>query len=75
MVDAIYERSRYEASIDYSKPLEPALTPEQAAWLQQRLRPEATPTRPRTAASADAPPLMPHSANSSIRGCSRTSQC
>ncbi len=46
MVDAIYQRSRYKESIDYTKPLVPPLTPEQAAWLQQRLPLEATATRP-----------------------------
>jgi hypothetical protein len=45
MVDAIYERSRYEESIDYTKPLAPPLTPEQAAWLRQRLQPDATATK------------------------------
>jgi hypothetical protein len=36
LVDAIYERSRYSADIDYSQPLVPPLTAEQTAWLQQR---------------------------------------
>ena len=53
MVEAIYERSRYEQSIDYTTPLEPPLTPEQAAWLGTRLRAESpskpVPTRPRRA--------------------------
>jgi len=47
MVDAIYKRSRYEESIDYTRPLEPPLTSEQAAWLQQRLQPEAPATQRR----------------------------
>jgi hypothetical protein len=46
IVDAIYERSRYEESIDYTKSIAPPLTPEQAAWLRQRLRPEAAATKP-----------------------------
>ncbi len=37
MIDAIYARSRYEASIDYSRPLDPPLDAEQAAWMQARL--------------------------------------
>ena len=38
MVDAIYQRSRYERSIDYTKPLDPPLGPEETEWLRQRLR-------------------------------------
>jgi hypothetical protein len=45
MVEAIYARSRYDTSIDYTKPLVPPLTPPQAAWLEERLRP-GSPTRP-----------------------------
>jgi hypothetical protein len=41
LVDAVYERSRYGRRIDYTKPLTPPLTPEQSAWLQNRLRGEA----------------------------------
>jgi hypothetical protein len=37
-IEAIYQRSRYERSIDYSKPLSPPLSPEAAAWLQQQLQ-------------------------------------
>jgi Protein of unknown function (DUF4058) len=40
MIEAIYERNRYEDSIDYMQPLDPPLSSEQASWLQQRLRPE-----------------------------------
>lgn len=36
LVEAIYERSRYSTDIDYAKPLEPPLSPEQTAWLQRR---------------------------------------
>jgi hypothetical protein len=38
MIDSIYRRSRYERSIDYSKPLSPPLKPAEARWLEQRLR-------------------------------------
>jgi hypothetical protein len=46
MVDAIYARSGYERSIDYTKPLTPPLAAEDAAWLEQRLPgPAARPKR------------------------------
>ncbi len=38
MIDAIYQRSRYERSIDYSKPLIPSLGAADTAWLKQQLR-------------------------------------
>jgi hypothetical protein len=38
MVDAIYHRSRYEQSIDYTRPLDPPLGPDETAWLAWRLR-------------------------------------
>jgi hypothetical protein len=38
MIDAIYERSRYERSIDYRKPLTPPLDAGETAWLKQRLQ-------------------------------------
>jgi hypothetical protein len=38
MIDAIYQRSRYERSIDYSKPLTPPLNAGEAAWLKQQLQ-------------------------------------
>jgi hypothetical protein len=38
MLDAVYQRSRYERSIDYTKPLDPPLGPEETAWLQEQLR-------------------------------------
>jgi len=37
MIDAIYERSRYQRSIDYGKPLNPPLAAGDIAWLQKRL--------------------------------------
>jgi hypothetical protein len=46
LIDAIYERGRYREDIDYAQPLTPPLTEEQTAWLQQRLRAEATPEEP-----------------------------
>jgi Protein of unknown function (DUF4058) len=38
MIDAIYERSRYARSIDYRKPLTPALDAAGAAWLEQQFQ-------------------------------------
>ncbi len=47
-VESIYASSRYADDIDYSQPLNPPLTPEQAAWLDKRLHPEPPkPRRPR----------------------------
>jgi hypothetical protein len=43
LVASIYQRFRYARSIDYTRPLTPPLSPEDAAWCQQRLR---TRTRP-----------------------------
>lgn len=37
MIEAIYARSRYYRSIDYSKPLTPPLSDEEAKWLEQEL--------------------------------------
>lgn len=41
LIAAVYERSRYARRLDYSKPLTPPLPPEEAAWLEQRLRSDA----------------------------------
>jgi len=38
MIDAIYRRSRYERSIDYSKPLTPPLAAAETRWLKQQLQ-------------------------------------
>jgi hypothetical protein len=38
LIEGIYERSRYGADIDYSRPLAPPLAAEEAAWLAKRLR-------------------------------------
>lgn len=38
IIDGIYESSRYYRSIDYSKPLSPPLSPEDSAWLKDRLQ-------------------------------------
>lgn len=38
MIDAIYVRSRYERSIDYTRPLTLPLTAEESAWLAERLQ-------------------------------------
>jgi uncharacterized protein DUF4058 len=43
-VEAIYARSRYERDIDYRQPLNPPLTPAEAAWLAERLRQRQGPT-------------------------------
>jgi hypothetical protein len=43
MIEAIYLRSRYGRSIDYTKPLAPPLSPEETAWLKQQLRARRTP--------------------------------
>lgn len=43
LLDKIYQTSHYERSIDYTRPLTPPLSPEDAAWCRQRLR---TRTRP-----------------------------
>jgi hypothetical protein len=37
-IEAIYARSRYERDIDYRLPLNPPLSPAEAAWLEERLR-------------------------------------
>jgi hypothetical protein len=38
MIDAIYQRSRYERSIEYDKPSTPPLDAAAAAWLEQQLK-------------------------------------
>ncbi len=38
MIEAIYERSRYGRSIDYTRPLSPPLGPDDTAWLERRRR-------------------------------------
>jgi hypothetical protein len=38
MFDAIYQRFRYERSIDYKKPLTPPLAAADSTWLKQQLR-------------------------------------
>jgi hypothetical protein len=48
MIEAVYERSRYAARLDYSKPPTPPLGPEEAAWLEGRLRREEKPAKPRS---------------------------
>jgi hypothetical protein len=49
LIEAIYERSRYGDDIHYEQSLDPPLTAEQTAWLQQRLqgRKDAGTTTPR----------------------------
>jgi hypothetical protein len=38
LINSIYQRYRYERSIDYTRPLTPPLEPEQAAWLAQQVK-------------------------------------
>jgi hypothetical protein len=38
LIVSVYEESRYAQSIDYRKPLSPALGPEEATWLGERLK-------------------------------------
>jgi hypothetical protein len=38
LVAAIYARSHYDRDLDYARPLQPALTEEDSAWLAERLR-------------------------------------
>jgi len=38
LVAAIYARSRYNRDLDYSRPLQPALTGDESAWLAEQLR-------------------------------------
>jgi hypothetical protein len=38
LITAIYQRSKYERSIDYTKPLVPPLAQEVAAWMKQLLK-------------------------------------
>src|SRR5581483_2259371 len=51
MIELIYEVSRYDVTIDYRKPLDPPLPPEDAAWLAEALKaqeaaqPAASPPR------------------------------
>ena len=35
MIEAIYQRSHYERSIDYTQPLMPPLSPDELAWLNR----------------------------------------
>src|SRR5258708_4645386 len=38
LVEAVYQRSRYEVDVDYRQPLTPPLTEDEAAWLEGRRR-------------------------------------
>lgn len=38
MIDTIYSRYRYARDIDYSRPLDPPLSPEDTAWLSERIK-------------------------------------
>jgi hypothetical protein len=47
MIEAVYERSRYGRRLDYAKPLDPPLAPEQLDWLQGQLREREQPDAPK----------------------------
>ena len=38
LVEALYEERHYDVDVDYSKPLRPALSAEENAWLQAQLQ-------------------------------------
>lgn len=38
LIAAVYARSRYDRRLDYSRPLQPALTEDESAWLAEQLR-------------------------------------
>jgi hypothetical protein len=38
LVEVVYDRSHYDRIIDYQRPLNPPLSPSEAAWLQERLQ-------------------------------------
>ena len=43
LMEAVYARSHYDRDIDYRRPLDPPLTADQAAWLEDRLREQQGP--------------------------------
>jgi hypothetical protein len=45
LIEGIYQRYRYERSIDYGNTLTPPLSAEETAWLDQWLRARAKPRR------------------------------
>jgi Protein of unknown function (DUF4058) len=38
LLNQVYQRARFDLAIDYSEPLKPALSPEDAAWVEATLR-------------------------------------
>lgn len=38
LIAAVYSRSRYDRRLDYTRPLQPALTEQESAWLAEQLR-------------------------------------
>ena len=62
MIDAIYQRSRYERSIDYSKPLNPPLDAAETAWLEKQLQAKRSPfiTARRSQTPTEDPELCVH---------------
>ncbi len=37
LVNEVYERARFDLAIDYSQPVKPPLSPEEAAWVTEIL--------------------------------------
>jgi hypothetical protein len=46
LIDTIWQRGRYGEEIDYTRPLVPPLSPEEAGWLKQQLRSSVPPPKP-----------------------------
>jgi hypothetical protein len=38
LIDAVYARSHYDRRLDYSRPLQPALSDEESTWIAEQLR-------------------------------------
>ena len=43
LIESIYSRCRYERTIDYSQPLKPPLSAEDAAWYKRQLQARGAP--------------------------------
>lgn len=55
LIEAIYERWRYDQDIDFTRPLNPPLQAEEVAWLEQHLR-KPRPTGQKSSAPGSEPP-------------------
>ena len=44
LIAAVYARSRYDRDLDYTRPLQPALTDDESAWLAEQLRGRSAPS-------------------------------